>query len=52
MSAHLLVALAVAPLQFGLAAVNSRKDWFTPGEIRFWGVVIFVAAELIYLGSF
>lgn len=51
MSAHLFVALAAAPFQFGLAALNSRKGWFTAGEIRFWGIVIFVAAELIYLGS-
>ena len=52
MSAHILVALAAAPFQFGLAALNTRKAWFTAGEIRFWGVVIFVAAELTYLGSF
>lgn len=50
MSTHLLVALAAMPLQFGLAALNSRKRWFTAGEIRFWGVVTFVTAELIYLG--
>ena len=51
MITHLLIALAAAPFQFGLAAINSRKEWFTMGEVRFWGVVIFVAAELIYLGS-
>ena len=47
---YLLVALAVVPLQFALAAVNGRWRWFTPGEIRFWGVVLFLTAELIYLG--
>lgn len=50
MTAYLLVAIAVAPVQFALAAVNWRYNWFTPGEIRFWGLVIFFTAELIYLG--
>lgn len=50
MSAHLLVALVAMPFQFGLAAVNSRTAWFTAGEIRFWGIVMFIVAELVYLG--
>jgi len=51
LSEYLLVALAVVPLQYGLAAVNCRKHWFTAGEIRFWGVAVFLAAELAYLGA-
>jgi hypothetical protein len=44
------VAIAAMPFQFGLAAFNSRKNWFTAGEIRFWGIVIFLGVELLYLG--
>ncbi len=49
---HLIVFAACAPFQLGLGVVNTRKKWLTPGEVRFWGVVLFVAAELIYLGLF
>jgi hypothetical protein len=47
---HLLVAVAAAPLQLALGAVNARSRWFTMGEVRFWGLVLFMAAELLYLG--
>lgn len=49
---HLAVVAAVTPLQFALGALNTRTDWFTAGEIRFWGVVVFLIAELVYLGAF
>lgn len=49
---HLLVFAASAPFQYALGAWNTRRRWFTPGEIRFWGVVIFVVAEFVYLGAF
>ena len=36
--------------QILLGGWNSRSKWLTPGEVRFWGVAIFVAAEFAYLG--
>ncbi len=49
---HLLVALAAAPFQVALGAVNTRKHMLTRGEVRFWCVAMFVVAELAYLGLF
>lgn len=49
---HLAIVAAVLPFQFGLGVFNTRKHVFTRGEVRFWCVVIFVAAELVYLGVF
>ncbi len=46
---HLVVLLAALPLQIGLGVVNARVGFFTRGEIRFWGVVIFVLLEIIHL---
>lgn len=47
--AHLLLLVLALPLQFGLAVVNSRMQWFTPGELRFWGVSVFLILEIAYL---
>jgi hypothetical protein len=47
--AHLLVLLIALPFQLGLAGVNARVRWFTPGELRFWGIAVFVLFEIIYL---
>jgi hypothetical protein len=47
---HSLVLLVCLPLMVLLGAWNTRKKVFTPGEIRFWGVAIFVASEFVYLG--
>ena len=47
---HLAVLGVSAPLIVGLGMWNSRKDFFTPGELRFWGVCLWVAVEFIYLG--
>ncbi len=49
---HLIVFAACAPLQLGLGVLNTWKKWLTPGEVRFWGEALFVAAEFIYLGLF
>jgi len=49
---HLAVLGATAPLIVGLGFWNSRVDFFTPGELRFWGVCLFVAVEFLYLGVF
>ena len=46
--AHVLLLLA-SPLQLGLAALNGRRHWFTPGELRFWAVAVFVILEIVYL---
>jgi len=43
------LALCV-PFQLLLGGWNSRSKWLTPGEVRFWGVAIFVTAEFVYLG--
>ncbi len=46
---HLIVLLIALPLQLGLAAVNNRTSFFTPGELRFWGVAVFIICEIAYL---
>jgi len=48
---HIIVFAVCAPFQFLLGIWNTRKRWLTPGEVRFWGVALFVAAEMIYLGA-
>jgi hypothetical protein len=49
--AHPLLLLAALPLQLGLAVLNGRTGWLTPGELRFWGVAVFVFVELAYLAT-
>jgi hypothetical protein len=44
----LILALAV-PLQLSLLPLNAQKHWFTPGELRFWAVALFVLVEVVYL---
>lgn len=48
--AHIVVLAICVPLFIGLGVWNSRHNLLTPGEIRFWGVCIFVAIEFLYLG--
>ena len=48
---HIIVFAVCTPFQILLGIWNTRKRWLTPGEVRFWGVAIFVAAEMIYLGA-
>ena len=48
---HIIVFAVCAPFQMLLGIWNTRKRWLTPGEVRFWGVALFVAAEMIYLGA-
>jgi hypothetical protein len=47
--AHLVLLLVALPLQCGLAVLNGRTQWFTPGELRFWAVAVFVILEIVYL---
>lgn len=47
--AHLVVLLIALPFQMGLAALNTRVRWFTPGELRFWAIAVFVFLEIVYL---
>ncbi|MDH3464764.1 MAG: hypothetical protein OES26_02430 [Gammaproteobacteria bacterium] len=47
---HFMVFAICAPLQLSIGIWNTRKHWLTPGEVRFWGVAIFVLVEFIYLG--
>jgi hypothetical protein len=51
MAEHLLVAAAALPLQVALGALSTRRRVLTRGEVRFWCIVIFVAAELVHLGA-
>ncbi len=46
---HLIALLVALPLQLGLAALNGRTGFFTPGELRFWGVALFLIVEIAYL---
>jgi hypothetical protein len=48
---HIIIFAVCAPLQLLLGVWNTRKKWLTPGEVRFWGMSIFVTAEFIYLGA-
>ena len=48
---HVAVFGVCAPFQLLLGIWNSRRRWLTPGEVRFWGVALFVVAEMIYLGA-
>jgi hypothetical protein len=47
---HIIVLVVCLPLIIGLGILNTRRGLFTSGEVRFWGVCIFVAAEFAYLG--
>jgi len=51
MGEHLLAAAAAVPMQVLLGACNTRYRLFTRGEVRFWCVVIFFAAQLVYIGA-
>ena len=45
-----LVALAISlPLQLALIPLNGRKLWFTPGELRFWAIAVFIIVEIAIL---
>lgn len=48
---HLVIVLAVFPLQLALGWWNTRRQLFDGGEVGFWGMIIFLAAEMIYLGA-
>ena len=48
---HVIVFAVCAPFQLLLGVWNTRSKWLTPGEVRFWGMAIFVVAEFIYLGA-
>ena len=50
--AQLLVLVAALPLQLLLVPLNRRKRWFTPGELRFWSIALFVIVEFIYIAAF
>jgi hypothetical protein len=52
MVAQLLILAASLPFQLLLVPLNERKCWFTPGELRFWSVVVFVIVEIVYLAAF
>lgn len=52
LAAQLLILAASLPFQLLLVPLNERKRWFTPGELRFWSVAIFVIVEIVYLAAF
>ncbi len=47
---HVIVVAVCAPFQLMIGVWNTRRKWLTPGEVRFWGVALFVTAEFLYLG--
>jgi hypothetical protein len=49
LAAQLLILAAAIPFQLALLPVNAHNQWFTPGELRFWAVAVFVLLEIIYL---
>lgn len=48
---HLAILLIVFPLQLALGWWNDRRGLFDGGEVGFWGMAIFLIAEMIYLGA-
>jgi heme A synthase len=48
---HLLILAAVLPLQLALGWWNDKSGLFDIGEVGFWGTVIFLVAEMVYLGA-
>lgn len=48
---HLVLLLVALPLQLGLVLANAGTGWFTPGEIRFWGIAVFVILEIAYMAT-
>ena len=48
---HVAVAAVCVPLILLIGVWNTRRRWLTLGEVRFWGVALFIAAELVYLGA-
>lgn len=48
---HFLLLLVALPLQAGLVLANAWTQWFTPGELRFWGIAVFVLVEIVYMAT-
>ena len=51
MMPHLVIVFAVLPLQLALGWWNNRRGMLDGSEVGFWGMVIFLAAEIFYLGA-
>ncbi len=51
MNQHLLALLVALPLQLALIPLNRRREWLSPGELRFWAVAIFVTVEVVFLSA-
>ena len=47
---HVAVAAVCVPFILLIGVWNTRRRWLTLGEVRFWGVALFIAVELVYLG--
>ena len=47
---HIVVLVVCLPLIVGLGILNTRRGLLTSGEVRFWGVRIFIAVEFVCLG--
>ena len=47
---QIAVVAICAPFQLMIGGWNTRQQWLTPGEVRFWGVALFVTVEFVYLG--
>ena len=48
---HIVVFLVALPLQLLLGFWNSKSKLLDGGEVGFWGVIIFLVADMIYLGA-
>lgn len=46
---HMLALALSLPLQLAMLLVNRRSQLFTPGELRFWAVAVFIVVEVILL---
>lgn len=46
---HILALIVSLPLQLALLPFNRRRQWFTPGELRFWAVAVFVVVEVVLI---
>jgi len=46
---HILALVIALPMQLAMVPLNRRAQWFTPGELRFWAVAVFVTVEVVLL---
>lgn len=47
---HFIILILAIPMQLLLGFWNNKSKLLDRGEVGFWSMVIFLAAEMFYLG--